>query len=181
MDDLLQRVADRDASALGELYDQQARQLFGLIMRILRDRAESEDVLQEVFLRVWQKADTYDPVFGSPRAWLLRIARNRAIDRIRGRRSRGDGVTPVSAAERLQATDPPPDARAIDAQTNATLAHALVGLEAEQRILIEYAFLFGYTQTELAVKFQLPLGTVKTRIRRGMQTLRTRLQHVHEP
>src|SRR5687768_18405427 len=88
--DLLRRIAERDASALADLYDCHARLLFALIVRILRNRSEAEDALQDVFLRVWQRAETYDPAFGSPVAWLVRIARNRAIDRLRLRRSHPD-------------------------------------------------------------------------------------------
>src|SRR5712692_7870455 len=85
---LLERIARRDGSAIGELYDRHARVLFAVVCRIVRDEGEAEDVLQEAFLRVWQKAGTYDPVLGTPAAWLIRIARNRAIDRLRARQAR---------------------------------------------------------------------------------------------
>ena len=87
---LLTRVAGRDAGALGELYDRHNRLLFSLILRVLRDRGESEDVLQEVFVRVWDRADSYSPALGTPLAWLVRIARNRAIDRLRSRQVRAN-------------------------------------------------------------------------------------------
>jgi len=111
----------------------------------VRDSGEAEDVLQEVFLRLWEKAETYDPVLGSPMAWLVRIARNRAIDRVRARRA---------------------------------LRDALARLTREQRVLIEHAFFLGYTQSELAARFKLPLGTVKTRIRTGMLAMREQLQRL---
>ena len=84
--ELLQRIAARDEAALGELYDRHARLLFGLIDRILRSRAEAEEVLQEVFVQVWSKVESYSPTGGAPTAWLVRIARNRAIDRLGNRR-----------------------------------------------------------------------------------------------
>src|SRR5262245_21990039 len=80
---LLSRVADRDATAVAALYDRHSRLLYGLILRILRDRSEAEEVLQEVFVRAWTRAETYDVALGAPAAWLVRVARNRAIDRLR--------------------------------------------------------------------------------------------------
>src|SRR5678815_4309257 len=87
---LLDRIARRDQAGLAELYDRHCRLLFTLILRILKDRGEAEDVLQEVFVRVWDRADGYDPSLGAPAAWLARISRNRAIDRLRARAVRAD-------------------------------------------------------------------------------------------
>ena len=180
--DLLERIAMRDASAVAALYDCHARTLYSLVHHILRDSGEAEDVLQEVFLRVWEKAATYDPVLGSPMAWLVRIARNRAIDRVRSRRSR-----PVtqSADETLDdrlfetvAPAPDPERATGESEQQRALAAALSRLAPEQRVLIEHAFFMGYTQSELAARFNLPLGTVKTRIRTGMLAMREHLQHL---
>lgn len=180
--DLLGRIALRDASAVATLYDRHARALYSLVHYILRDTAEAEDILQEVFLRVWEKAATYDPVLGSPMAWLVRIARNRAIDKVRSRRSR-----PVtqSADETLDerlfdavAPAPDPERATSESEQQRALAGALSRLAPEQRVLIEQAFFMGYTQSELAERFGLPLGTVKTRIRTGMLAMREHLQHM---
>ena len=174
---LLSRVAGRDAVALGELYDRHNRLLFSLILRILRDRGESEDVLQEVFVRVWDRADSYSPALGTPSAWLVRIARNRAIDRLRARQVRANVAesydSPPVAADPTPAANPELLART--AEHRRAIAAALDRLPAEQRTLIDAAYFEGYTQSELADRFNLPLGTVKTRIRTAMQELRKTL------
>lgn len=179
---LLQRIVARDSDALASLYDRHSRLLFGLILRIVRDRAEAEDILQEVFVRVWTRAELFDPRLGGPTAWLVRIARNRAIDRLRARRGRDADGPPLdeSIAERpAAATDiVSPEAAALEAERRGTVIDALSVLPAEQRRLIEAAFFEGYTHSELATRFGLPLGTVKTRIRAGIVAMRQRLEHV---
>jgi RNA polymerase sigma-70 factor (ECF subfamily) len=178
---LFDRIARRDASAVGELYDRHSRVLHGLIWRILRDTNEAEEVLQDVFVRVWKKADTYDAVLGTPLAWLVRIARNRAIDRLRARRAR-----PIDTAddEMLatirtdEATAPSPERLEWTLEQGRAVRAALDRLLPEQRVLIEHAFFLGYTQSELAERFGLPLGTVKTRVRAGMLAMREHLQDV---
>lgn len=174
---LIERVAKRDATALAELYDRHHRLLFSLIVRVLRDRGESEDVLQEAFVRVWDRAGTYSATLGTPLAWLVRIARNRAIDRLRSRHVRANVAEPLDVAPAaLDATSEgnPEEVTATAEQRRAIVA-ALDTLPAEQRQLVESAFFEGYSQSELAEKFNLPLGTVKTRIRTAMQQLRTAL------
>ena len=102
---LLDRIARRDQAGLAELYDRHCRLLFSLILRILRDRGEAEDVLQEVFVRVWDRADSYNPSLGTPAAWLVRISRNRAIDRLRSRTVRA-GIQAPEVDRPEQAADP---------------------------------------------------------------------------
>jgi RNA polymerase sigma-70 factor (ECF subfamily) len=175
---LLDRIARRDQAGLAELYDRHCRLLFSLILRILRDRGEAEDVLQEVFVRVWDRADSYNASLGTPAAWLVRISRNRAIDRLRSRTVRAAVQAPeVERPE--QARDPAPNADpeqfAASSEERRAIVDALAALPPEQRLLIESAFFEGYTQSELAERFDLPLGTVKTRIRTGMQSLRRSL------
>jgi RNA polymerase sigma-70 factor (ECF subfamily) len=175
---LLDRIARRDQAALAELYDRHCRLLFSLILRILRDRGEAEDVLQEVLVRVWDRADSYNPSLGTPAAWLVRISRNRAIDRLRSRTVRA-GIHASELQRPEQTADPAPDADperyAASSEERRVIADALAALPPEQRLLIESAFYEGYTQSELAERFDLPLGTVKTRIRAGMQSLRRAL------
>src|SRR5471032_357230 len=168
---LIDRIVSRDERAVGELYDRHSRVLYGLILRILRDRSEAEEVLQEVFVLVWTRADTYNQMLGSPAAWLVRVARNRAIDRLRANSVRlraVESAPPPAPAEN-------PEARASLSEQQRAVGRALDALPPDQRELIEQAYFLGLTQSELAERFKLPLGTVKTRIRSGMQALRQRL------
>jgi RNA polymerase sigma-70 factor (ECF subfamily) len=178
---LLQRIVVRDTAAVAELYDRHSGLLFGVVMRILRNRPDAEDVLQEVFARVWTRADTYDERLGCPAAWLTRMARNRAIDRLRARRTRGEGNEPAPAEppreERVAGPGPTPEHLAQATERTDQIRSALDALPEEQRVLIVAAFFEGYTHSELAARFQLPLGTVKTRIRNGMLTMRDQLEH----
>lgn len=177
---LMQRIAARDVCALAELYDRHSALLFSLLLRMLRDRGDAEDAMQEVLIRVWQKAERYDPALGSAQAWLLRVARNFAVDRLRARRARCHGDHETLLAD-VPGAIAGPEEQAICGQSRAVMTHALTALEHDQRILIEHAFYDGYTQSELAEQFQLPLGTVKTRIRRGMQVLRAQLLETDAP
>jgi RNA polymerase sigma-70 factor, ECF subfamily len=171
---LLDRVIARDGRAIGELYDRHGRLLYGLILRILRDRSEAEEVLQEVFVQVWTRADTYNVELGAPIAWLVRIARNRAIDQLRANNVRARTVEASPLPQPVET----PEARAAVSEQQRAVARALDALPLEQRELIEHAYFQGLTQSELAERFNLPLGTVKTRVRMGMMALRRELQQV---
>jgi RNA polymerase sigma-70 factor, ECF subfamily len=168
---LIERIVARDERAVADLYDRHNRLLFGLVLRILRDRSEAEEVLQEVFVLVWTRAETYNVALGSPAAWLVRVARNRAIDRLRSNSVRlraVESAPPPAPAEN-------PETRASVSEQQRAVGRALDALPPDQRELIEQAYFLGLTQSELAARFKLPLGTVKTRIRSGMQALRQRL------
>lgn len=169
---LIERIVSRDSGAIGDLYDRHSRLLFGLILRILRDRSEAEEVLQEVFVAVWNRAGTYNVAVGSPTAWLIRIARNRAIDRLRATAVRLRAVE--SAPRELQSSENPETSAWLGEQRRV-VARALGAIPREQRDLIEEAYYQGLTHSELAERHQLPLGTVKTRIRTGLLTLRQQL------
>jgi RNA polymerase sigma-70 factor (ECF subfamily) len=169
---LLKRMVARDATAVGELYDRHSRLLYGLILRVLGQRGDAEEVLQEVFLAVWNRSDQYDAALGTPIAWLVRIARNRAVDRLRANTVRVKAVE--TAAADLPAMESP-EARAVTSEQQRVVSRALSALPADQRVLIEEAYFLGLTQSELAARHHLPLGTVKTRIRTGMLALRQHL------
>jgi RNA polymerase sigma-70 factor (ECF subfamily) len=169
---MLDRVIARDPNALGELYDTHSRLLFGLILRILKNRDEAEDVLQEVFVQAWTRATTYQPAFGSPTGWLVSIARNRAIDRLRANAVRGR----ASESTSMSPTGETPESQASLGEQQLDIKRALDALPPEQRDLIEQAYFLGFTHSELAARCSLPLGTVKTRIRSGMQALRGHLE-----
>lgn len=172
---MIERIVARDASAVGDLYDRHSRLLYGLIHRILRDRSEADEVLQEVFVAVWNRAESYDVALGSPAAWLVRIARNRAIDRLRANTARERAVESVPLE--LQASENP-EVTALLGEQQRAVARALDAIPREQRELIEEAYYLGHTQSELAERHKLPLGTVKTRIRTGLLTLRQQLSQV---
>jgi RNA polymerase sigma-70 factor (ECF subfamily) len=182
---LLLRITARDEAALAEFYDRHSRFVFSVIMRILRNSPDAEDVLQEVFVRVWSRSDTYDSLLGSPAAWVIRIARNRAIDRLRARRAQAGGAVEstirvgANAARSMEPVtrDTPETALAGDTTAGAVRT-ALATLTPAQRELIEAAFFEGYTHAELATLFGVPLGTVKTRIRTGLAAMRDRLEQV---
>src|SRR5437870_3817719 len=169
---LMERIAKRDAAAVGNLYDRHSRLLYGLILRILGHRSDAEEVLQEVFMAVWNRSHTYQPDLGTPIAWLVRIARNRALDRLRSNVVRLR--TAESAAAMPEAIETP-ETHAAQTEQHRTVVRALESLPLDQRVLIEQAYFQGFTQSELAERHQLPLGTVKTRIRTGMLTLRQSL------
>lgn len=183
--DLLHRIVARDEGALAQLYDRHSRLVYSIAMRVLRVPLDAEEVLQETFVRVWSRADSYESRLGSPAAWLTRISRNCAIDRLRAKRVRQDVDAPPpvetedsSTARRPEpATTETPEDLAQASATAGLLRGAMRSLPDAQRLLIEAAFFDGCTHAELAERFALPLGTVKARIRTGLLALRSQLAH----
>ncbi len=176
--DLLGRIADGEQAALAEWYDRHASTLFGLACRILQDTKEAEDVLQEVFLLVWDKAAAFDPAQGRPLSWALTLTRNKAIDRLRAtqrRRARLVEETETDAVEDYPSAAAPAHELVRATERGELLRGALNALPVDQRRAIELAFFDGLTQTEIATVLNEPLGTVKARIRRGMLKLRNEL------
>ncbi|MBL9168554.1 MAG: sigma-70 family RNA polymerase sigma factor [Verrucomicrobiales bacterium] len=174
--ELLRRVALGDKVAFAELYDRLSGVLYSTVMRILNDSRESEDVLQEVFLQIWDKAGTYDSQLGRPFNWALTLTRNRAIDRLRSMRRRYEFVAETTETALSAPTYAPDAGREVYQRERSLLVRkALEELPLEQRQAIEMAFLGGQTQNEISEQLGQPLGTIKARIRRGMLKLRETL------
>lgn len=177
--DLLTLIAKGDRRAFGQLYDRSSQVLFTLSLKMLGDRDEAEDLLQEVYTEVWRKSVRYDERRGSPMAWLITLTRSRAIDRIRARMSRGHGLTesiddaPIADT---QGHDPTPFDQQADAEVRAFVMRALDELPAAQRQALELAYYEGLSHSEIAERLKEPVGTIKTRIKLGMSKLKTALQ-----
>jgi RNA polymerase sigma-70 factor (ECF subfamily) len=175
---LLQRIGEGDLQSFEKLYRRFGAVLFATIVRVLNHREAAEDVLQEVFLQIWEKAPLYDPARGKPLTWALTLARNRAIDRLRStRRSQRVRDEIEREAHAFDSLDPRSSADAMEAVEKGTLVRdAMKKLSKEQREAVALAFFSGLTQTEIAERLGEPLGTIKARIRRGMMRLRDLLK-----
>ena len=172
--DLLARVAKRERAAFEQLYDRYANILYATAMKFLKEDADAQDVVQDVFIQIWDKAKLYDPAKGKPLTWALTLTRNRSIDRIRAiqRRTRlrddfeKETVADESAGIREALSG-------VDASEKSQILRDAVGrLSPEQRKVIELAFFGGLTQSEVADRLGEPLGTVKARARRGLMKLK---------
>ncbi|MDC0886564.1 sigma-70 family RNA polymerase sigma factor [Altererythrobacter sp.] len=172
------RLADGERDALAEIYTATHAKLFGICLRILGDRKEAEDALQDVYLTLWRRADRYDPDAGSPISWLAIFARNRAVDRLRRGKVRR-GAVPVEEAAEIADNQPRADALLEDAERSAQIYHCLGTLEKQARESIRNAFFEGQTYGELAEAAKTPLGTMKSRIRRGLAKLKACLEADH--
>jgi RNA polymerase sigma-70 factor (ECF subfamily) len=165
---LLRRIAGGDRDAFGLFYDAYAPLAFGLIRRIVGNAAEAEEVLQEVFLELWGAAHSFDPSRGTPEAWVVTRARSRGIDRVRSIRRKSEGMAQVFGGT---VADEVPDP-ALRVEGRDTIRGALGQLPASQQEVIELAFFEGLTHREIAARVGQPLGTVKTRMRLGLDKLR---------
>jgi RNA polymerase sigma-70 factor (ECF subfamily) len=168
--ELISRIAcGRDRGAFDRLYDELSGRVYGFLLRLLRNRPDADDVLQETFLQVWNQAGRFDPERANVDGWVLMIARSRAADRLR---KRAAAPTADLTADPVATADPSePLARADDA---TRVSNALGQLPHEQRELIRMAFFDGLTHEQIARAMNIPLGTVKTRIRLGLIRLRDR-------
>lgn len=166
---LLSGIASGDRSALAMLYQRTSAKLYGICARLLPSEADAQDVLQDVYLTVWRKAALYDESKASPVTWLAVMARNKAIDRLRARNL---GTEPLEAANDVADDDPTAFEIVEQGQERDRLAHCLDELEAGHSSAIRAAFLDGLTYAELAARDAVPLGTMKSWIRRGLLRLR---------
>jgi RNA polymerase sigma-70 factor (ECF subfamily) len=168
--DALIRVREGSQSALEEVYSRTSSKLFGICLRILGDRSEAEDALQEVYVNVWRRAGSFDPSRASPISWLAAMARNRAIDHVRSSGRRKQDPLEL-AAEIADDSASAPELIEQD-QESGRLHHCLDELEQRQRAAIRSAFFDGYTYSELADRTDVPLGTMKSWVRRGLLRLK---------
>jgi RNA polymerase sigma-70 factor, ECF subfamily len=168
--ELLHAIARRDEQALASLYDRYRLILFGLTMRILNSREEAEDVLQEVLLQVWRRASDFDEQRGRPFTWLVTLARSRAIDRLRLLAARQRLATSAAREASEEVSDAALDA--VKSEQREVVRRALAELPEEQKRTLMLAYFEGLTQSEIAAKLNIPLGTIKTRMRSGMIKLR---------
>lgn len=187
---LMTGIAAGDATALGDLYDRHAGRVLALCLRILRDRAEAEEALGDVFYELWEKADRFRADRGTPVSYLMTVARSRAIDRLRRRRrqevvldlegSSGGEITgasaPITSPSVLSIrVDEGPFGDAAAAEQKVRIRRALAGLSAAERRVVELSFFDGLSHGEIARALREPLGTVKSRIRQGLARLRDAL------
>ncbi len=175
---LLRRMAAGDRAALGELYDRFSRPLYATAFAMLSDAAEAQDVTHDVFISLWEKAGRFEAGRGSAFSWAVTLLRNRAIDRIRGRNRRTrliEGAAPADLGYDPDGNGPAADEQAVRSDEAGAVRAAVATLPPDQRNALHLAFFGGMTQEEIAAKLNQPLGTVKARIRRGLQKLRESL------
>ncbi len=175
-EELVALVARNESWALAELYDRYARLVFSLALQILNDRSAGEEIVQEVFAKLWRGAHEYTPERGKFSSWLIGITRYHCIDELRRRRAR-PAVDSIDREPRFElVSDDDPAEAAAHSLERQTVQTALAQLPPEQRRVIEMAFFRGLTHQEIAARCREPPGTVKTRIRLGMQKLRELLK-----
>jgi RNA polymerase sigma-70 factor (ECF subfamily) len=174
LEELLQHVAGGDQGAFAELYDRTSPRLFGLVKRLLRDHAQSEEVTQEVYLEIWQTATRYEPSKGGAIAWMLTMAHRRAVDRVRSSQSSRDRDARVGIRDYAPEFDSV--AERIEIVLESERVKAAMGRLTElQREAVTLAYFGGYSHSEVAALLRIPIGTVKTRLRDGMIRLRDEL------
>lgn len=178
--ELFSRIALRNANAFSELYDRHSAKLYGLAMKILRDKEKANDILQELFIILWNKIPDYDVNSGNPTGWMMILCRNRCIDKIRSISAKesknisiDENVRSLPSLDGSANPQKSTDYKEIHQKINK----ALDELPENQKELIYMAYYKGYTQNEISRKADLPIGTVKSRIRSGMQKLKQLLQN----
>jgi len=169
-DELARLVAQRNREAFITLYDRHAARVFALVLRMLGEKMSAEEVVQDTFLKLWTRADTFSSKKGALLAWLLTIARRTALDRIRLENRRPEFGNPTNPEDTWRLS-PDPNSETEEARWRS-LHFALHDLPKEQRLVIELAYYHGMSQSQMAEYLQIPLGTIKTRLRLGMEKLR---------
>lgn len=175
---LVERMARGEERALGELYDRYGEMTYSLALAIVRERADAEEVVADAFGQAWRNAASYDPGRGSVAGWLATITRTRALDLVRARGRRVRAIERAAQADRdglaapMGAAADPPDRRIERGEARRLVTRSLGELPEPQRRVIELAYFGGLSQTEIAAELHEPLGTVKTRMRAGLEKLR---------
>ena len=167
--DLIARCALRDRGAFRQLYTRTSAKLFGVALRILRDRAETEEAIQEIYIKIWQKADRYVAGQYSPISWLVAVARNHALDRVRIRRPISEDI---DAALDIADLGPSPERQVEAAEDSARIANCLGTLEPDRAEAVRGAYLDGFSYEELAQRHAVPLNTMRTWLRRSLMKLK---------
>jgi RNA polymerase sigma-70 factor, ECF subfamily len=166
---LIARVALRDRAAFADLYGRTSAKLFGVCLRILRDRSEAEEALQEVYVKVWQRADRYVQSGFSPISWLVAVARNHCLDILRARKPQGEDI---DLALEVADSGPNPEQAAVAGSERSRIDACLGQLETDRADAVRGAYLDGYSYEELAARFSVPLNTMRTWLRRSLIKLR---------
>ncbi|MBV9264698.1 MAG: sigma-70 family RNA polymerase sigma factor [Acidobacteriaceae bacterium] len=175
--DYVRDIQNGNADALAKLYDATSALLYSLALRVLGNAADAEEVLLDVFQQVWRSAGSFNPARGSVWTWLVVVTRSRALDRLRNTAGkRLHEAPPLGERSAIASSMPQPEHASMLAQQQMCIRQALRTLPPEHREPLELAYFAGLTHTEIADKLQVPLGTIKTRIRMGMDRLRLALQ-----
>lgn len=175
--ELISSIANDDQSAMSTLYDTTNRLVYGLLLRILNDSATAEEVLLDVYTQVWRQASRYDGTRGGPMAWITTIARSRAIDRLRSEKQTTQREESIETVVQYASSEDV-EGDVANTELRTIIRRAMEVLTSEQREVIELAYFNGMSQSEIALKLNQPLGTVKTRTRIGMMRLRETLRPV---
>lgn len=166
---LIGRVAARDRAAFRRLYERTSGKLFGVSLRILKDRGEAEEALQDVYVKIWQRADRYVDGQASPMSWLVAVARNNALDVLRARKPVSDDL---DAVMEMPDAGPSPEQAALASGERARIETCLGQLDAERADAVRGAYLDGFSYEELARRYKVPLNTMRTWLRRSLIKLR---------
>ena len=175
---LVRGCGSGDQGALASLYDQSSSLVYAVALKLLANQADAEEVTLDVFNQIWRTAQTYQATRGSVTAWLVTLARSRAIDRLRSRATRQQREEPILAYTDFASASDGPEQASVQSQQRTRILAAMADLPVDQRRAVELAFFSGMTHSELAQELDLPLGTVKTRLRSSMLKLRESLAEI---
>ncbi len=177
--ELLRQIAAGDRAAFAAFYDKYSTLLYSIALKILNDSAEAQDVLQETFLQLWEKAPNFDPALGKASSWVAILARNKAVDKLRASQRRSRLADEAGAQEAIVAEGAKTANESVYGREKSAMVNsALASLPPDQRRPIELAYFSGLSQSEIADVLQEPLGTIKARIRRGLLKLRDQLEGI---